>query len=194
MNKAVLGMRRYVVQISGAMALFIAIVLARRLLVPLHPDWKPALLLAPIAPVLLVAAAIWRMAMNADEYHRRNIVNAVAFGAFLTGVTACIYPFLRNAGLIPVVPYFMAWPVMALGWILVAFRQMWRDSSSEIGAGGTVLRFLQFFGIMAATALAYAVAAFVAGWPLGWAPLLAAAGFGTPIASLYHVFIRKSCG
>jgi hypothetical protein len=193
MNKTVAGIRRYVIEFSIGMGLFFATMLLSRTLASAFPEWKVFLYLLPCLPILLVAAAIWRGIAVMDEYHRRNAINGVAFGAFFLGIFACFYPFLRAAGLIPEMNFSMAWPVMAAGWIIASFAYMWRDGVSTFGRGKTVGQFVVFFLFLAGAALLYWLAAPVAGWPQGWGALLAAAGFGAIPAALYQVLVRP-CG
>lgn len=193
MNKAVAGMRRYIIEFSISICLYAAVLLLHRRLIPIFPDWKTIIALLPCVPILLAATAIWRGLSAMDEYHRRNALNGIAFGAFVLGVSACLYPFLRNAELIPELRLGMAWPIMAMGWLMAGLGYMWRDGVSEGGRGQTAKQFGVFFGFLAGTALLYWLAAQLAGWPHDWRPLLAAAGFGAIPAALYQVFIGR-CG
>jgi hypothetical protein len=193
MNKSVAGMRRYIIEFSIGMILFMLVILFHRRLLPLFPGWETLVYLLPTVPVLMVAAAIWRGVTAMDEYHRRNTLNAVAFGAFFLGVCACLYPFLRNAGLIGELRFGMAWPVMAVGWIMAAFRYVWRDAVGDGGRGKAFWQIGSFFASLAGAAFLYWLLASAMGWPRGWGALFAAFGFGAIPAALYQVFIRR-CG
>jgi hypothetical protein len=153
MNRSDRGMRRYFIEVCVALALFFACAAARRLLLPAHPEWRMAIFLAPIVPVLLIAAAMVRGFVAMDEYRRRTLLHALAAGAFLVGVTAAIYPFARLAGVIAVVPYGAAWPVMALGLVVFGLRGLWRDKEGEVGAP----RAVQHGPAAPATAASFAV-------------------------------------
>ena len=126
-----------------------------------------------------------------DEYHRRNIFNGIALGAFFVGILGCCYPFLQNAGLIPELSLGAAWPVMATGWLLMGLRYQWRDGAESVGARKTTLSFAVFFAFLIGTALLYLCAALAMGWRHDWRPLLAAAACGAIPAALYGGFVRR---
>jgi hypothetical protein len=185
-------MRRYFVEVCVALALFFACAAARRLLLPAHPEWRMGIYLAPIVPVLLIAAAMVRGFVAMDEYRRRNLLHALAAGAFLVGLTAAAYPFARLADVIPVVPYGAAWPVMALGWLVFGLRALWRDKEGDVGAPRAVRHIALNLGVILALTIVYWLVAGVSGLQRGPAALATVASLVVLGISGCAIF-RRAC-
>jgi hypothetical protein len=88
-------------------------------------QWKFAIAMLPVLPVLGVPFAVVRFCQAMDELQRRIQLESLAFGFALAAIATFTYGFLQNAGL-PEVSWVWVWPVMAICWIdgqLVARRR-----------------------------------------------------------------------
>lgn len=162
--------RRYFIEFNGAMILYIAAVVARGEYARgiADPILRDLLLVAPILPVLLAAAAVTRFYRGMDEYHRLQLLESLAIAAGAGSVIAVSWSFLEDIGL-PHLSIAYAWPIMAAVWGIVAVWFGWRDKVSE-GAGGRALRSVALTLVYVATGTAvYAAAAYSFGLPTHWA-------------------------
>lgn len=160
--------RRYFIEFNAAMILFIAALAGRKLLLPevSDPALRDAILVSPILPVLLCALAVLRYYRRMDEYHRLQLLEALAFSAGVTAVVATSWGFLEDIGA-PHLAFFHAMMVMMLSWAAAALYLGWKDKLSE-GRGAAALR------SVAVTLVYVAVGTAV------FAAIMAAAGFATP--------------
>jgi len=161
--------RRYFIEFNAAMLLYLAAVIGRGLLAAriASPVLHTLVLLSPIVPVLLGAAAVVRFYRGMDEYHRLQLLESLAIAAGFTGVVAVSWSFLEDVGL-PHLSLLWAWIIIAGAWAAVALYLAWRDKLSE-GAG------LKSLGGVAATLIyvaigtaVYAAIGHAAGLPTPW--------------------------
>lgn len=99
--------RRYLIEMLGATALYVAIIfLATHLLrnQPVEP-WRVLVALMPLVPIALVFVAVLRFMLHTDEMIRRVHINALAIAAGLTAFLALTWGCLEMAGL----PKLSAW-------------------------------------------------------------------------------------
>ncbi len=159
--------RHYYVELVGATALYVGSMFWRRSFVHAHPDpslWRSLVVLSPLVPILLMAAAMVRFYWRIDEMQRRHFLEAIAFGSLVCALGSLVLGFMSDVGL-PDVGISWAWPLMAVGWL--AFG-LWRAASLSIADRGpaATLRFAATaLGIVAVPALAYMLVAAQLGWP-----------------------------
>lgn len=109
--------RRYLIEMLGAMALYVAIIfLAAHWLrnQPAEP-WRVLVALLPLVPVALVFVAVLRFMLHTDEMIRRVHINALAIAAGLTAFLALTWGCLEMVGL----PKPSAW------WTFVCLDVVW---------------------------------------------------------------------
>lgn len=192
MNSQVQSRKRYFVEIAGAMLAFLLCVWARRWLNLSDPDIKMAVLLAPLLPLLSMGLAMLRYYRFADEYRRARLLQAAAAGAVAVGTAALCYPFLRNAGVIPVMQLFMAWPIMAVAWAIYTWGYLWRDAISDIGRKATLARIAVAAALMTIVTALYAGGAILLGGPHGWPLLIIVAAITLMGWQGYGIFARDA--
>lgn len=161
--------RRYFVEFNAAMVLYIAAVLGRGYWA--HEIGDPALhtllLLSPILPVLLAAAAVLRFYRGIDEYHRLQILESLALAAGAGGIITICWSFLEDVGF-PHLSIAYAWPIIAAVWGVSALYFGWKDKVSESGVWRT-LRSVAMTLLYVATGTAIAAGIGMAlGTPLAW--------------------------
>lgn len=132
--------RRYFIEFNGAMILYIAVVVLRAKYAGGIDDavLKALLIVSPILPVLLMAVAVLRFYRGIDEYHRLQLLEALAISAGAAGVISISWTFLEDLGL-PHLSIAYTWPIIAVVWAIVALYMGFRDKVSE-GAAGRALR------------------------------------------------------
>ncbi len=132
--------RRYFIEFNGALILYIAAVVIRGEYAAgiADPFLKTVVIVSPIVPVLLAALAVLRFYRGIDEYHRLQLLEALAIAAGGAGVISICWSFLEDLGL-PHLSIAYTWPLIAAIWGLVAIYMGWRDKVSE-GAAGRALR------------------------------------------------------
>jgi hypothetical protein len=132
--------RRYFIEFNAALVLFIASVVGRKLLAPgiADPVLRDVIVVLPVLPVVLCALAVFRFYHRMDEYHRLQLLEALAFSAGVTAVVSASWGFLEDVGL-PHLQMFDAMMVMMLSWAAAALWLGWKDKISE-GRGGAALR------------------------------------------------------
>jgi len=162
--------RRYFIEFNGAMILYIAAVVARgelahRIADPLIRD---LLLVSPIVPVLLAAAAVVRFYRGMDEYHRLQLLESLAIAAGGGSVIAISWSFFEDLGL-PHLSIAYAWPMIAVVWGAVALWFGWRDKVAEGQAGRALRSVAVTLLYVAAGTAVYAVIAYRFGLPTHWA-------------------------
>ena len=113
-------MKRYVVELGAALALYAALLVVSVLLLRTGAGAGSLALPDAILPMLagpLLASAILRQIGRADELQRRMQLEAIGLSFLATALLSITYGFLENAGF-PRVSMFAVWPVMAAGWVL----------------------------------------------------------------------------
>jgi len=185
--------RRYFIEFNGAILLFAATVLGRKYAA--HEVGEPVLrtliLLSPIVPVVLAAFAVVRFYRRIDEYHRMQLLEALAVSAGVTAVVAVSWGFLEDVGF-PHLQIFYAWMVMALTWAVVAIYLGWKDKLSEGRAGAALKSVAATLIYVAVGTGVFALIGYVAGFPTPWyeLALLATVLFITRMG--YFIFSKKS--
>lgn len=169
--------RRYFIELMSTMLLYSAAVVASVYGAKHHtlePALRDALVLSPVAPILLVALVIFRLYRRVDEFQKRRQLEMIAIGATFVGIIAASWPFAQGIGA-PPLSIVWAWPVMAAGWLVTSTIRGWRDKASE----GRLGRALLWWAITAALMIAFGTAAYIAatprlGWPTNWGVTLLA--------------------
>ena len=128
MNRVKRAGLAYTLEMGGAAALYTAVVLLRAKLLTLtaSPVLRDLIIVAPVVPIWLMLAAVWRYYRRIDEFAQRRLLEILAVSF---GVAACIitsYPFLTDLGL-PHLGLVWAWPVMAVCWMAGAAIVRVRD-------------------------------------------------------------------
>ncbi len=92
--------RRYLVEFGTAMAAYVVVVLVSGVVVRAHPDagWRYVVAVTPLVPAIAAAVAVLRHVGRIDELERRIQLEALAFGALLTGLVTFTYGFVEQAG------------------------------------------------------------------------------------------------
>jgi hypothetical protein len=119
--------RRYVVEFGAAMAAYVVVVLVSGAVVRAHPEagWRYAVAVTPLVPALAATVAVLRHVARIDELERRIQLEALAFGALLTGLVTFTYGFAQEAGAPPVSMVFVLPMLVALWGIGVGIAK-WR--------------------------------------------------------------------
>jgi hypothetical protein len=131
---------RYFIEFNGAIILYIAAVIVRARCAGGMDDplLKALVIASPILPVLLAAWSVLRFYRGIDEYHRLQLLEALAIAAGGAGVITISWSFLEDLGL-PHLSIAYTWPIIGGIWLVTALYMGWRDKVSE-GAGGRALR------------------------------------------------------
>jgi hypothetical protein len=161
--------RRYFIEFNVAMALYVASVVGRKFVVPHVADasLRDLILISPILPVCLVALAVYRFYGRMDEYHRLQLLEALAVSAGITAVVAASWSFLEDIGF-PHLEMIHAVMVLMLSWAAVALYLGWKDKVSE-GRAWQALRCVCATLTYVATGTAvFAVVGMAAGFPMPW--------------------------
>lgn len=164
--------RRYFIEFNGALLLYIAAVILRARYAEGIDDaiLKTLVIASPILPVLLAAFAVLRFYRGIDEYHRLQLLEALAISAGGAGVITISWSFLEDLGL-PHLSIAYTWPIIGSIWLIAALYMGWRDKVSE-GAGRRALRSVATtFVYVAIGTGVYALVASPTGLPTHWAIL-----------------------
>jgi hypothetical protein len=164
--------RRYFIEFNGAIVLYIAAVILRAKFQSGIEDQvlRAFVVASPIVPVLLAAFAILRFYRGIDEYHRLQLLEALAISAGAAGVITISWSFLEDLGL-PHLSIAYAWPIIGSVWLIVALYKGWREKISEGAAGRTLRSVAVTLLYVAAGTGVYAIAAAQTGLPMHWAVL-----------------------
>ncbi|NUB27456.1 hypothetical protein [Azospirillum brasilense] len=122
------SIKRYGVELSGALALYAALLLganaADRLLQP-EGAMKIALALLPILGTVAVAWTVLRGLRRMDELQRRIQFDAIAVSFTGTALATFAWGFAEGAGA-PELRAFHVWPLMAVLWVVGVCVAQWR--------------------------------------------------------------------
>jgi hypothetical protein len=161
--------RRYFIEFNAAMVLYIVALVGRKFV--LHdvgdPMLRDLILVSPILPIILMALAVVRFYRRMDEYHKQQLLEALAFSAGMTAVVAASWGFLEDIGF-PHLLLFHAMMVMMLSWAGAALYLGWKDKVSEgrgLQALGSV--FLTLLYVATGTAV-FAVMGIAANFATPW--------------------------
>jgi len=186
--------RRYFIEFNAAMLLYAAAVVGRKFILPGigDPLLRDLILGSPILPICLMALAVLRFYRRMDEYHRLQLLEALAFSAGVTAVVSASWMFLEEAGF-PHLQMFHAMMVMMLSWAAAALYLGWKDKLSEGHAGRAIRSVCLTLAYVAAGTATFAVVGMAAGFATPWweLALIATALF---IARMgVFIFRSKSC-
>ena len=161
--------RRYFIEFNTALALYIAATIGREYVAHQtgDPTLRTLILVSPILPVLLAAWAVVRFYRGIDEYHRLQILEALAIAAGATGIIAVSWGFLQDVGF-PKLSLSVAWPIIALVWAAVALYLGWKDKVSEGTAWRTLGGVALTFVFVAAGTAIFAAVDYALGTPIAW--------------------------
>lgn len=157
----------YVVELSAAMLLYVATLYLRHDFAHSHPGVsliKSLVLLSPILPCLLAAAAIVRLFRRTDEMQQRRMLEHTGVGALVCALGSIFLGFSHDLGL-PAVGIIWAWPLMAAGGLAAGLWRTLVTATEEGGIAATGRRSALLIAIVALPTLAYHFAAPLLGWP-----------------------------
>ena len=160
--------RRYFIEFNIAMLTFAAVVVGRKFI--LHdvsdPIARALIKASPVVPIILTAWAVFRFYHRMDEYHKRQLLEALSFSAAVTAVVSASWGFLEDIGF-PHLELFDAMMVMMLCWGVTALYRGLKEKVFE-GRG------------FAAVESACATLVYVATGTAIFAVVGMASGFATP--------------
>lgn len=191
MNKAERGVKRYFIELSIVIMLFMALLVGR--------NWVPAggtrtaLQLASLIPIWLIALVVVRGYRAADEYHRRQILLIFAIGGGATALLALSYMQIQKLG-IPAISIAWVWPTMGALCGLCAMAFSGRDYASQFGTAKTLKWIAAMTAIIAVPTLLYAWAAPALGWPHKTGLLILIATMIFMALNAYCLFAKRRCG
>jgi hypothetical protein len=119
---------RYAVELLGAMALYVIVLVAAIRAAP-GIESHGLKMLACVSPMVPIALAIWAIARHfrrVDDYLRLVMLENVAVAAAVTAGASLTYGFLENAGF-PKISMFAVWPVMGAAWFVLALVREFRE-------------------------------------------------------------------
>lgn len=185
--------RRYFIEFNAAMVLYIAAVVGRKFVLPqvADPMLRDLILVSPILPTILAALAVVRFYRRMDEYHKLQLLEALAFSAGVTAVVSASWGFLEDVGF-PHLQIFHALMVMMLTWAVSALYLGWKDKVSEgaaVRSLKSVAATLIYVGVGTAT---YALIATWAGLPTQWYVLALVATVLFIARMGFFIFSKKS--
>jgi hypothetical protein len=125
-----LNTRRYYLELGGALALYVGLLVAANLIDrAVHPEGmaRLALALSPMVGAIAAAGAVLRAIGRMDELQRRIQLDAIAFSFLGTALVTFGWGFAEDAGL-PRLEAFAVWPIMGSLWMvgLLVARQRYR--------------------------------------------------------------------
>lgn len=109
--------RRYLLEFGSAMAAYVVVVLISEAVVRAHPDagWRYAVAVAPLVPAVAAVVAVLRHLGRIDELERRVQLEALVFGALVTGLATFTWGFVELAGA-PRMPVIWVLPLLVATW------------------------------------------------------------------------------
>ena len=113
---------KYVVELSGAMAIYGGALFARKPLLHATPDGPlhMLILLSPVAGIVLAAVAIFRLYLRMDEYGRLQFLKMIAICSAVAACLTSSYGFIKDAFGLHEISIAFAWPVMGACWFVAA--------------------------------------------------------------------------
>lgn len=190
MNKTELGAKRYFIELSAVMVLFMALLVGR--------NWVPAggirttLHLASLIPIWLIALVVVRGYRAADEYHRRQMLLIFAIGGGGTALLILSYMQIQKLGL-PAISAGWVWPVMGALCGLCAMVFSGRDHASQYSMAKTLKWTVAMAAIIAVPTLLYALAAPALGWPHKPGLLVLIATMIFVALNACYLFVKRRC-
>lgn len=185
--------RRYFVEFSLAMVLYIAALFGRVFLLRQVDDRVLAavITLAPILPIGLMGVAIFRFYRGVDEFHRLRFLKVTAITAGLTAAATASWSFLEDIGVPPVNNFGVLFIFMGT-FTLAGFLFRVEDALSE-GRIGRFVRGITWLSVFvfASAALWFAVANILG---LPWLIPLCLFAIAATIAGLVSLHIGPTAG
>lgn len=185
--------RRYFIEFNAAMLLYIAAVVGRKFAIH-HvddPTLKTLILISPIVPVVLIALAVVRFYRRMDEYHRLQLLEALAVSAGVTAVVSASWGFLEDVGF-PHLQIFHALMVMMLTWGAVALYLGWKDKVSEGRAMSALKSVAATLTYVAVGTGVFALIGYAADFPTPWYELALLATVLFIARMGFFIFSKKS--
>ncbi len=185
--------RRYFVEFSLAMALYIAALFGRVFLLRQvdDPVLAAAIALSPILPICLMGMAIFRFYRGVDEFHRLRFLKVTAITAGLTAAATASWSFLEDVGAPPLNNFGVLFILMGtFGLVGFLFRVEDAWSEGRIGRFVRGITWLSVF-VFASSALWFAVANILG---LPWLIPLCLFAFAAAVAGLVSLHIGPTAG
>lgn len=164
--------RRYFIEFNAALVVYIGTVVGRKFALQniSDPVWRDLIMASPIVPIILAALAIFRFYQRMDEYHKRQLLEALSFSAAVTAVVSASWGFLEDAGM-PHLQLFSAMMVMMLSWGVAALYNGLKEKIFE-GLGWAALRSAAVTLIYLVTGTTtFAAVGLIAGFATPWGQL-----------------------
>ncbi len=127
-NPTTRASRRYVVQLSIAMSLYVLLLVGSILAVQrlkVEGAWRYLLILLPLLPVATIVPAVVGYVRDTDEFERQLTTESLAIAAGVTAVFSVTYGFLESAGL-PHLSAWYTWLVVMGSWSVARVALRWR--------------------------------------------------------------------
>lgn len=121
--------RNYLIEFSLVLGLYAATAGGRPWLIAHahNPSLALAATLAPILPIWLMLAVVWRYYRHIDEYAQKRFLETLAMSFGIGSCALVTYAFLTDAGL-PPLALSWAWPTLAAAWLITTFVRRIADS------------------------------------------------------------------
>lgn len=118
--------RKYRLELTGAMLLYIAVLIGSNFLAKTMPEGTARILVAvsPAIPLMLAIWAIVRHFGRMDEFVRLRTLESFAIAGAVTAGATFTYGFLEGAGF-PKLSMFVVWGLMGATWCIVTLLRCW---------------------------------------------------------------------
>ena len=121
-NPTKVAYRRYVVEITVAMAAYVVVLLvSRQFFANVPQPWLTIAALSPALPLFYAFFALVKLLRGTDEFKRKMAVDSAAFAGSVTAVLAATYGFAEGPGMLPRPSAWATWFVFMLLWAGSAF-------------------------------------------------------------------------
>jgi hypothetical protein len=156
--------RRYTIELSAAMLLYMATLFGRLYALKFvgDPTFAAIVTLSPILPICLGAIAVYRFYRSVDEYQRLRLLKMFAISAGLTLVITTSWSFVQDVG----APPLSAYGVLGItSGIYIVTALLWR-ADNMMDRGGPLKQLAGAVVVAGAIATAYRFGAELEGWPI----------------------------
>ena len=112
--------RRYMIELTGALILYAALLVAANLIENRFQPTGAALMVLALTPMIGAVAGAWaimRYIWALDEMQRRIQLDAIAISFLITALGTFGWGFAEDAGA-PDLPTFAIWPIMGTTWFI----------------------------------------------------------------------------
>jgi hypothetical protein len=165
--------RRYFIEFNLAMLAYVGAVLGRKSV--LHgvsdPLARDLIMASPVLPIILAAWAVFRFYQRMDEYHKRQLLEALSFSAAVTAVLSASWGFLEDIGW-PHLELFHAMMVMMLCWGVAALFNSFKEMLFAGRGWAAFKKVCATLALVAAGTAIFAVIGRAAGFATPWGVLL----------------------